>query len=185
MLTMSDQRKKAQIVDLATGQDLESRQLAEELSAADDFSSTLIEASVDGITAYDLEGRYTLFSPAMERLTGLRAKDVVGRIALEVFPFMKEVGIDKLYEASYRGESVRGPITPYRIPETGIEGYTEQQNFPLFNERGEVTGGMAIIRDVTKIKKRFDALHQHRREIEARIAALEEEITGLRKSNDP
>ncbi len=97
----------------------------------------------------------------MEKITGLTAAEVLGKYAFDLFPFLVKEGIDQLYYSSLRGEvSARSKIMRYSIRSTGLSGYTQQQNLPLFNELGEVTGGMAIIRDVTAVKQKFDELHQ-------------------------
>jgi PAS domain S-box-containing protein len=153
--------------------DFEKSSIASEMAALEDFSSVIIQASMDGILTYDLESRYTLWSPSMERLTGILSKDILGRNAYEVFPFMKEVGLDKLYEASLRGEAMRAPVSRFFVPETGATGYTEQQNFPLVDELGNVTGGLAIVRDVTAMKNKFDELSQRNRDLEAKVSELE------------
>jgi len=56
------------------------------------FSQRLIDSSVDGILAFDPDLRYTVWNTGMERITGMGAADVLGRHALEVFPFLREIG---------------------------------------------------------------------------------------------
>ena len=168
------------VFDINSGLDLESVLLAQEIANEDEFSTVLINASPDGIVAYDRDCRYTLWSPSMEKITGMKKEDVIGRCAFDLFPFLKEVGIDKMYEKSFRGEASRSPVTHYVVPATGFQGFTEQQNFPLYGENGEITGGFAIIRDVTRIKKIFDEMVQSNLELRARIRELEGQL-GVKK----
>ena len=65
------------------------------------FLKCLLEANVDGILAFDRECRYTTWNRAMERISGLKREDVVGKNAFELFPCLKETGEDK------RGVSMR------------------------------------------------------------------------------
>ena len=110
----------------------------------------------------------------MERLTGVKSVDVIGRRSFDVFPFLRENGMDTAIERSLRGEAVKSPPMHFTIPGTGKRCYTEQQNFPLFNEFGEVTGGLAIVRDLRELQVRFDALVERNRQLEARTVELED-----------
>ena len=44
------------------------------------------------ILAFDRECRYTVWNPAMERITGLKREQVLGRCAFDVFPFLRRRG---------------------------------------------------------------------------------------------
>jgi PAS domain S-box-containing protein len=164
----------AEIIELNTGLDLESVLTAREVAERDEFSRVIINASVDGIITYDREGSYTLWSPSMERLTGVKSVDVIGRRSVDVFPFLKESGLDIAIERSLRGEAVKSPPMHFMIPGTDKRCYTEQQNFPLFNEFAQVTGGLAIVRDLKELQIRFDALIERNRQLEARALELED-----------
>jgi hypothetical protein len=61
-----------------------------------------------------------------------------------------------------------------------LSGYTQQQNLPLFNELGEVTGGMAIIRDVTAVKRKFDELHQTNLKLAFEVEELKRLLTSAK-----
>jgi PAS domain S-box-containing protein len=165
-----------QIFDFQTGLNIESASIVKEIADAEDFSTVIINASVDGILTYDSEWRYTLWSPAMEQISGLKSADVVGRKIFDVFPFLEEAGMADPIRRSLAGESVRSPSIPFYVPETGKRGYTEQQNFPLYDEAGEITGGMAVVRDVTLTKQNLDALAAKNRVLEARIQELSQTL---------
>ena len=109
----------------------------------------LFDASPDGIVAFDRELRYTAWSPAMERMTGMPAADVVGRVMYEVFPFLETIGERAGAEAALRGESALAPERPFRVAETGREGWAETHYAPLRDAGGRVVGGVATVRDVT------------------------------------
>ncbi|MGH2819017.1 MAG: PAS domain-containing sensor histidine kinase [Actinomycetota bacterium] len=121
-----------------------------------ELTSRLIESSVDGILAFDRECRYTVWNPAMERISGVSRADVLGRRAFEVFPFLKETGEDRFFYEALGGRNVKAEDRPYRIPETGRRGTFEAQYSPLHGSRGEVVGGVAIVRDITE-RKRLEA----------------------------
>jgi PAS domain S-box-containing protein len=89
----------------------------------------------------------------MERISGKKSADVLGRNAFEVFPFLKETGEDKcLYEALV-GKSSVSENRPYTIPETGREGFFKGFYSPLYDEHNQIAGGIAIVRDITERKR--------------------------------
>lgn len=168
------------VFEFKSGMDWEKVLLADQVAQKDDFSTVVVNASLDGILTYDLNVRYTLWSPQMERLTGMKSEQVLGRCAFDLFPFLKEAGIDKVCEATFRGESVQSPILKYTIPATGLTGYTQQTNFPLYNELGEITGGIAVVRDMTAMKSKFDGLNNANRALERRVHELEQQLKKRR-----
>jgi PAS domain S-box-containing protein len=115
----------------------------------DALLSGLFDASPDGIVAFDRELRYTAWSPAMERMTGMPAADVVGRVMYELFPFLEAIGERAGAEAALRGESALAPERPFRVAATGQEGWAETHYAPLRDADGRVVGGVATVRDVT------------------------------------
>jgi PAS domain S-box-containing protein len=117
------------------------------------FSKRLLEASVDGILAFDRDCRYTAWNPAMERISGKKSADVLGRNAFAVFPFLKETGEDKFFYEALAGKSSVSDNRPYTIPETGREGFFRGYYSPLYDEHNQIAGGIAIIRDITERKR--------------------------------
>jgi PAS domain S-box-containing protein len=125
--------------------------------------ASLIEASVDGIIAFDRECRYVAWNQAMESISGVRREEVLGKCAFEVFPFLKETGEDKYLFEALAGRSVRVENRPYAVPATGRAGFFEGHYSPLRDELGQVVGGIGIIRDITQRKQaqeQADEAHQ-------------------------
>jgi PAS domain S-box-containing protein len=113
------------------------------------FVEMLIESSVDGILAFDRECRYTVWNPAMEQLSGVRKEDALGKCAFDVFPFLRETGEDQYFYKALTGESATATDRVFIVPRTGHKGFFEGRYSPLHDERGEIIGGLAIIRDIT------------------------------------
>ena len=126
------------------------------------FLKCLLEANVDGIIAFDREYRYTTWNRAMERISGVKREDVLGKCALEIFPCLQETGEDKFYREALSGRSVVADNRPFTI--AGKHGYFDGYYSPRHDEKGEVIGGVAIIRDVTDRKvAEASALDDHKR----------------------
>src|ERR1041385_4358548 len=128
------------------------------------FLKCLLEANVDGIIAFDRDCRYTTWNRAMERISGVKREDVLGKRALEIFPCLQETGDEKYYFEALSGRSVVAETRPYTIGKTGKRGYYDGYYSPRHDERGEVIGGVAIIRDVTDRQlTEATALEDHKR----------------------
>jgi PAS domain S-box-containing protein len=170
------------VIDLLTGLDLEDIRTAMKYTESDDFSTLVINSSVDGILTYDTESRYTLWNPAMERISGLRKEAVLGRCAFDVFPFLRKVGLDRAFQDALSGKSGSIKEVAYIIQETGRNGFTENYHTPLRDEFGKVVGGLAIVRETTETKRLIDSLRSRTQELENRIQALEAELSSKEKN---
>ena len=126
----------------------------------DVFTSTLLDSIEDGVVVYDLDFRYQIFNRAMERLSGMRAEDVLGRDAFKLFPHLQVNGVDKLLERAACGETVRSPAVPYHMPSSDKSGWVTGQYSPIFDFDGRCIGVVGIIREVTEMKRVEDALRQ-------------------------
>lgn len=111
--------------------------------------TSLLDASVDGILAFDRDCRYTAWNVAMERLSGLRKEEVLGRCAFDLFPFLKATGEDQFFFDALTGRTVVAHDRHYTITATGREGFFDGHYSPLYGRSGEVVGGVAVIRDIT------------------------------------
>jgi diguanylate cyclase (GGDEF)-like protein/PAS domain S-box-containing protein len=111
----------------------------------------LINSSLDGIFAVDQDGFVTVWNPAMERIFGVGIKEALGRPILKVCPFLKDLGEDASVTAALKGEKTISRDKSYSIPGTNRQRYFEGYYGPMLDfHNGEVTGGLAIIRDVTE-----------------------------------
>ncbi|HTU03654.1 MAG TPA: PAS domain-containing protein, partial [Candidatus Sulfotelmatobacter sp.] len=152
-----------------------------------EFMQSVLASLGEGVIVYDRELRYRFWNPAMERMTGLRQAQVLGRPALEVFPYLRAHGIDQLLARALAGETVQGPDIPYRVPETGREGWQAGSFRPHYNQTGRIVGVVGLIRDITDRRRAEDELRRATAEWEQTfdsvpdaIAILDEEHRILR-----
>ncbi|HSD46026.1 MAG TPA: PAS domain S-box protein, partial [Pyrinomonadaceae bacterium] len=136
--------------------------MSSEPQEQDLFLKCLLEANVDGILAFDRELRYTTWNRAMERISGVKREEVLGKCGLEIFPCLQETGEDEYYREALAGRSVVAENRPFVIPGTGKRGFFDGYYSPRHDEKGEVIGGVAIIRDVTE-RKLAEANDDHKR----------------------
>ena len=136
--------------------------MSSEPQEQDLFLKCLLEANVDGIIAFDRQYRYTTWNRAMERISGVKREDVLGKCALEIFPCLIETGEDKFYQEALAGRSAVAENRPFTIAQTGKRGFFEGYYSPRHDEKGDVIGGVAIIRDITD-RKLVEASDDHKR----------------------
>ena len=139
----------------------------------------LLDASVDGVLAFDQECRYTAWNRAMERISGLTRAQVLGRVAFEVFPFLKETGEDWFFQEALAGRSAVSHARPYSIPESGRRGYFDGHYAPIFDDEGRVKGGLGIVRDVTERKRAEEEVAREGAESRRARAELETVVNTM------
>ena len=146
------------------------KKVEDALAHSENFARTIISSVGEGVIVYDRELRYQVWNHFMEELTGLRADQVLGKYALDSFPHLREYGLDALLQRALAGERVRSDDTPYRVPQTGKDGWVTAFYSPHIAPNGEIIGVVAIIHDVTE-RKRAEEQLQHN--------AFHDSLTGL------
>jgi PAS domain S-box-containing protein len=137
------------------------RKLSEEaFQASTGFLDTLVSSVMDGVIVYDDKFRYKLWNKFMEKLTGIRAENVLGEIAFDLFPHLREEGIDKLLERALAGETVQSDDTPYHVPDTGEVGWVTGLYSPHVDPSGDIVGVVAIVHDISGRKLAEDMLRE-------------------------
>ena len=116
------------------------------------FAREIIDNAGEGIVVYDSELRYLIWNRFMEDLTGLAAKDVAGKSALELFPHIREQQVDEMIRRAAAGETVAAPDTQFAIPQTGRTGWVSAVYRPHLDANGKIVGVIGLIRDITERK---------------------------------
>ena len=121
------------------------------LRQAIQFNQEIIESAAEGIIVYDPELRYQLWNPFMERLTGRRAEEVLGKVATDVFPRLIPSGIEAALKRALQGEVIQVPDA--LIPKHSAEGQDvwESCTFaPHRDAQGRIVGIIGLVRNVTE-----------------------------------
>ncbi|MBU0676187.1 MAG: transporter substrate-binding domain-containing protein [Proteobacteria bacterium] len=138
----------------------EQKQATKELQDFIKFHEQIIQCAQDGIIVYDRELRYQVWNPFMERVSGKKAADVLGKHPLEVFPFLEEVGVISKLEKALQGEIPPAVDFRYSLPESGKSGWTSDTTSPLFDAEGKIIGVIGIVREITQQKQAELALQE-------------------------
>lgn len=136
------------------------KRLDETLLQSDLLLTQLLEARVEGILAFDRDLRYISWNKGMERISGLRREDVLGKCAFDVFPFIKEIGEDQCLLAALEGRSTASDNRPYVVPETGRTGFFKAYYSPLRDGKENIVGGISVVYDITERKRVEEAAQE-------------------------
>jgi formate hydrogenlyase transcriptional activator len=111
----------------------------------------IIEGAAVGIIRYDSELRYQLFNPFMEQLTGMKSEQVLGRVAMEVFPRLGPSGVEAALKRALEGQVVR--VADVLVPKHSAVGHDvwEVCTFaPHRDAQGRIVGVIGLVNDVTQ-----------------------------------
>jgi PAS domain S-box-containing protein len=131
------------------------------LRTAAELNRQIVSSAQEGIIVHGSDLRYKLWNPYMERMSGLKAADVVGKHPLELFPFMAEVGIYADLEKALAGEIVSSHDSPFFVPQTKREGWMNNNFAPLRDDKGNIIGVVATVRDITQRKREEEQLRRN------------------------
>jgi PAS domain S-box-containing protein len=139
----------------------------------------------DAILAIDMNGKVITWNPAMEKMTGALAIDMIGKGNYEyALPFygirrpiladlvlMPQDEVDGKYDTVQRdGKTLTVEIF---IPTFGTNGsYLWAKAAPLYDSQGEIVGAIESIRDITERKRGEEALQKSEQEKEAILSSL-------------
>jgi len=125
---------------------------------------TLAENLPDNIVRYDQEGRAVYVNPVLENTLGTAAADMIGKLVRENHPD----GSYEAYAQALDAALASGENSEFEFILPGKEPLVHQ--IRMIAERdghGEVTGVLAIGRDITERKQAEESLHKLNRELRA------------------
>ena len=130
------------------------------------LNSEIIEDANEGIVVFDREFRYIVWNPYMEKLTGFSRESVLGKTPLEIYPHLKEPGIEKLFKRVIAGETVSAPDKQFPFLQTGRSFWVSSRYAPHRDGEGNIIGAIAFIRDITDRKKAEEDLKRSNKNLE-------------------
>ncbi len=155
--------------------DITDRKKAEyELLETHHFFNQIISNTSDGIYVCDKDLRYIHWNPSMEKISGYKSEEVLGKTALELFPHVKEKKLDRLHKKALAGEFVKTDDYYFEVPETGRSGWAQSFYAPIRNKEEKITGVLGTVVDITERKMAEEKL----KESDETLRKLSEQIPG-------
>ena len=132
---------------------LAQREAQARLRESEHFNREVIAGARDGIVVYDREFRYRVWNPFMADLTGLPASEVLGKVAIDLFPHLRENSLDELLRQALAGDTVETADVQFHVPSTGRSGWYSAVYSPHRDPHGAIIGVIGIVRDRTERKR--------------------------------
>ncbi len=134
--------------------DITERKLAEQERAR---LAMAIEQAAEGVLLLDMDGTAVYANPAMERITGYRIEDIIGK-----GPFSSGGGIGERYSYIWQASRLGAPWSEQISAKKtdGAQYILDVAITPLRNHGGVITGYVAVCNDVTEKKKLEEQLWQ-------------------------
>ena len=112
----------------------------------------LLEKSIDGIFIIDTDFRIIEWNRAMANISGERKEDVLEKNLFVSFPFFDAIEEIKFIRKALGGEESLLPDRLYYFQSNNKKGFFEAHYTPLTNVANQVTGVLAIFRDITQLR---------------------------------
>ena len=138
----------------ATVRDITKEKEAEQkiINAKKRFSD-LVDSSSDWVWEIDNDGRYTFVSKGMEKLSGYKAKEIIGKTPFDFIEKSKtESGSELLKEAILKQQPIKD-LVRLNITKDGRKVYLLTNGLPIWDNNKNVIGYRGINKDITKEKK--------------------------------
>ena len=154
----------------------ERKQSIETLQSLLQFNRQIIENMRDGVIVYGPDLRYQLWNSAMEKITGISSKDIIGKHPEELFPFLKENGVIDILKECLTDGITKATDFPFYLSVKKKSGWVTDTSSPLKDVNGNIIGVISTVRDITERKESEEAL----RKSENRYRVLFETVpTGI------
>jgi len=171
----------------------EQRQIQEVLRESERRLFDIIEFLPDPTFAIDLEGRLIAWNRAIERLSGVKAEDILGKNnyehAMAFYGLRRPILIDlilnhnKKIAKQYPSLKKESDTLIVEMESSKIRGetlYLWAKASPLYDGKGNVVGAIEIIRDITDRKLAEEVVKKRGLELEHKTHELEELNAALR-----
>ncbi|MBJ6727589.1 PAS domain S-box protein [Geomesophilobacter sediminis] len=137
-----------------TVQDITERKRSEEdLRQALKLNQLIINSAQEGIVVHDRDLYYRVWNPYMEKMTGKKSAEVIGRLPQDVFPVLAEIGVLERLHKVIAGESVDTAEVQIQFPNNGKTLWASYICSPILDSEGNIIGIIQTVRDITEHRK--------------------------------
>jgi PAS domain S-box-containing protein len=128
------------------------------LRRSEQFNREVISNAQEGVIVYDREFRFLVWNRFMEELTGMPAEQVLGKCGFDMFPHLREQNVEPLLRRALAGETLQSHDMPFFVRETAKSGWVSATYSPHFGPDGQITGVIAIVRNISGRRQAEQAL---------------------------
>src|SRR5690606_31588737 len=114
-----------------------------------EFSTSLLDNSIDGILAWDKDFNIIAWNAVLEKQNKISKEEAIGKNIFELYPAYQQTQERAAMSRVLKGEKVHIPEVPY----IHREGFFELNMVPLPDHAGQIIGGISIIHDISYRKK--------------------------------
>lgn len=141
---------------------LRNKELADsliEVSKINQFNHQIIESAQEGIIVYDTQGRYLVWNPFMESITGVTKETCLGKYPADIFPFLKHTSVLAGLKRTLQGERVYNPPFRCNIPNNNDLVWASSTQTPLIINN-QLIGVIETVSDITQCKAAEESMRQ-------------------------
>ena len=167
-------------VEAAQGAKREVEQKADALEQSQEFLATVMDAAHDAIIASDASGKLSIFNRAARELHGIDAQPLDSQDWPSTYSLYEADGETPMkFEnvplfCAMQGQKVIGRQMAIAVPGREVR-FMKANATPLYNDKKELIGAVATMRDITKEHFQEEKIRSQNREIDhfARVASLD------------
>jgi PAS domain S-box-containing protein len=166
------------VVFYALVREIQERSKANELiSIEKDFSERLVNSSIDGIFAFNNEFQLTRWNPGMERMSGIKKGETIGKTLKQVMPSFFQDGEEEYFRSALKGNLVTARGKFIKDIQSEKEYFVEAQYSPIFDQESNVVGGLAVLHDSTQRRAALIKLEQTKAQLEEMVKERTKELS--------
>ncbi|WP_459872616.1 PhnD/SsuA/transferrin family substrate-binding protein [Endothiovibrio diazotrophicus] len=146
----------------------------------------ILRAVGDGVYGVDLQGRCTFANPALERITGWKADELIGENQHDLLHHTRADGsphppVECPVFATFRDNVSHYVDNDVFWRKDGTSFPVEYVSTPVRNDEGDTVGAVVVFRDVTARRQAEEQLCQHQAELahSARLSSMGEMASGI------
>ncbi len=128
------------------------RHFVNELKASNDLKTNILSSVQEGVVVFDVGLKCLQWNNSMERITGVKRTQVLGRTSYEILPLFSSEKMDALLRETLTGQTISSDDLIYRNSSTGREGVLGGRYSPLLDIDGKITGVVGILADISDRK---------------------------------
>ncbi len=165
---------------IGIGRDVTDRKKHEERTA---HLAAITEHTIDAIVSLDLDGNILSWNKGAETMFGYKAEEMIGKNFTTLMPN----GMTEQCSENFRRAVLEGyakDIEAYRITKDGRIIVVDQTLTAIYDANGEITGFVAIMRDITEKKKNEEKLKKAYEELERKTSELKYLASIIENSYD-